>query len=471
MPSTIKKLKHPLFIVFVYLLVHFLIRISLSDTIQVDDREQIITAQFLQLGYNMPQPPLYSWISWVFFQVFDSTLLATTLVKYTLIFLTLFFLWKLLLELFHDQRIVVIAFYSFALMPSFFWHMHQGFTHTILLGFSIIGTVYSLILTKKDNSTKNYLLLGLFISIGLMSKYSFPIFLTALFFALFSIGGYRKIIVSRKVSILLFPLAVIALPHIIWLINNFVEISGQANQKLNLGETLNFHTSSIITFFTSIIGFITPLFLFLIFILFKKNNAKKNHSEEVRLFRNFYIFTFLVSILFTLFIEIPEVKVRWLHPIMMLFPVWFFLEKNNSSLYSEKFTKFFYSFVLALSILVIVIRILQNTVAPELGFAGRLNTPIVKTLEKIPEKYLHSSRLIVKDYSIAAHSLGLFKNNEIFFGRLLNKNFDNNSKYCLFIDIKPTENIKRSLSKGSVSTKYGDKVYEIFYVYADRKEC
>jgi len=46
--------------IFLYILIHFVIRLSLSETIQVDDSEQIFYGQNLQLGYPIPQPPLYT---------------------------------------------------------------------------------------------------------------------------------------------------------------------------------------------------------------------------------------------------------------------------------------------------------------------------------------------------------------------------------------------------------------------------
>ena len=71
-----------------YLLLHLLIRLLFSGTLQLDDAEQIRLSQTLALGYPIPQPPLYSWFSWGLFQLLGSGLLALTLLKYLLIGLT-----------------------------------------------------------------------------------------------------------------------------------------------------------------------------------------------------------------------------------------------------------------------------------------------------------------------------------------------------------------------------------------------
>ena len=63
-------------LIFAYIVIHFLIRILFSQTLQVDDAEQIRLSQALLLGYSLPQPPLYSWLSWGMFQTFGAGLLT-----------------------------------------------------------------------------------------------------------------------------------------------------------------------------------------------------------------------------------------------------------------------------------------------------------------------------------------------------------------------------------------------------------
>jgi hypothetical protein len=65
-------------------------RIFFSHTLQVDDAEQIRLSQELLLGYPIPQPPMYSWLSWGMFQILGTGLLALTLLKYIFITLTFF---------------------------------------------------------------------------------------------------------------------------------------------------------------------------------------------------------------------------------------------------------------------------------------------------------------------------------------------------------------------------------------------
>ncbi len=97
-------IKNPLFWLFVYLIVHFLIRMIFSQTLQVDDSEQIDYAQNLLLGYPIPQPPMYSWLSWIMFKIFGTGLFALTLLKYFLIALTFLFTWLVSGQLFQHLQ-------------------------------------------------------------------------------------------------------------------------------------------------------------------------------------------------------------------------------------------------------------------------------------------------------------------------------------------------------------------------------
>jgi 4-amino-4-deoxy-L-arabinose transferase-like glycosyltransferase len=176
--------------IFAYVTIHFLIRILFSQTLQVDDAEQIRLSQELLLGYPIPQPPLYSWFSWAIFQVFGAGLFTLTILKYVIISLTFWFTWLVSRQLFQHLQTRYIVTFSYLLMPSFAWHMHQGFTHTIMLGFGIILSLHALLSVKDSPNIKNYIYLGLAFGIGLMGKYSFLLFMVAILVSALSINSY-----------------------------------------------------------------------------------------------------------------------------------------------------------------------------------------------------------------------------------------------------------------------------------------
>ena len=331
----------PLYLFTVYLIIHLLIRLFFPDSIQVDDREQIFYAQQLHFGYLMPQPPLYSWLSWLFFQFLGPNIISLSVLKYSLILLTFIYITKISNYLFRDKELIVFSSYSFLLMPSFFWHMHQGFTHTILLGVGIVITIFYLLELNTHINLKSYFGLGVGLSIGFLSKYSFLIFFLIILLTIFFSKDYRSILFNKKIFISALVLFLATFPHYLWLSDNFHDIFLQANERLKVEKSIEFNIKHVILTLESFLGFISPLVLFLVPIFIKNfKNLIKQPEPNLVLFRNFYIVVLISLILFFIFFDIPHIKVRWLHPLMMIFPFWFFLEFKKKSFYSETFKKF-----------------------------------------------------------------------------------------------------------------------------------
>ena len=460
-----------LFWFILYLVAHALIRVFLSETIQVDDREQIIHALSLDYGYRMPQPPLYSWLSFFFFELFGISISTLTTLKYILLFFTGYFILRISDKIHKRKQNQGLVLMSFLLMPSFFWHMHMGFTHTILLGLSIVLTFYSLILLSENSSVKNYLFLGLAISLGFYSKYSYAIFFLLLATSVFIAKPFRRIILDKKIIISLIIFLLTYSPHLLWLIDNLQGIVQMMDNRLQVNKfEINFITN-VANIFLSLLGFIFPLIIFYSFGFRKiyKGIIEKPKNSFLSLLNNFYLILLFIIIVASALHSFPEVKVRWLHPVMMLFPFWFFLliEELNYK-FTKNSIKFFYTLIFVVNLFVFGVRIIQNTIGPGLGHISRLNIPYAELLKKIPRGFLDKSDFIfTKDFDLFAHSLtSLDKKTEIsaigapnYFTR--SPNFKN----CLILSkTKTKDNIE-------IRQKVGSKDFSIYYEIKEIKNC
>jgi len=474
-----KILHHPLFFLFVYLLIHFLLRITLSDTLQVDDREQIFYSQSLHFGYDMPQPPLYSWISYVFFKIFGVQLFTVTFVKYFLIFITFIYLFLAAEIVFKDRTKVKILLSSFLLMPSFAWHMHQGFTHTILLGLAISMTFFYFLKLHFDKKKIYYFLLGISIGIGLLSKYSYLIFLFLTLVSILISKSKKNIILDKAFLITLIVGLLISMPHYSWLIENWSQIFPLAHERLISSNNLTVF-SKFREIILSSIGFLTPLvFVVLLIFLFSiRHLSKKNGKFIPPTIENFldkYFIIMLILLAFSLvLIDIKEVKVRWLHPILMIFPFWLYLKAFKYIDLKNKFLKPFIISTVIFTTLVFLIRIVQMTIAPELGYKGRINTPIVSSLRKIPLSIINEIDTIkTDDYFLGPHIFGVFRDKRIIILKEAFRDIDNsNLKNCLIIwdndGYDDNHKLKFEKFSGKINNKYG---YSLFYKFLDNGNC
>ncbi len=477
----ITALKKPLSWIVLYLLFHVLIRLLFSTTLQVDDAEQIRHAQHLFLGHPIPQPPLYSWLSWGLFKIFGTGLFALTLLKYTLIALTFWLTWLVSGQLFQHLQTRYIATFSYLLMPSFAWHMHQGFTHTILLGLGIILTLHALLSLKENNSIGHYLYFGLALGIGLMSKYSFLLFMIPLFVSAVSISSFRNLIVNQKIFLAIAVFILMIGPHTYWLIQHYQEIFSSIDQKLKVtsDNLLLDRIKSAGQFTGAAITFVIPFSLIFFINSWKKlfnTDNRTPKSDNALLLNRFYLIVIICVLLLAIFVSMPHFKVRWFHPLMMIFPLWMLVRIERKELLSKSIIRWFAGITIIFTILIFSIRITQVTIGPELGNYGRLNRPVVETLNKLPNHLIKNSAIKTQDEFLGAHLLSIYQNNNIIINGVFYQNsvtLDNDKCLLLWDDdenfSKPSAT--KNLESGELVTMTENKKYTLFYVVSPKQEC
>ena len=461
-----------------YILIHLALRVYFSQTLQVDDAEQIRFSQDLLLGYPIPQPPMYSWLSWIMFQIFGTGLLALTLLKYAIISLTFWFTWLVSGQLFQHLQTRYIATFSYLLMPSFAWHMHQGFTHTIMLSFGIVLSLHALLSLKDNPSTKNYIYLGLAFGIGLMGKYSFLLFMVPILISALSINSYRKTILSPKILLAIGVFVLMIGPHAYWLSQHHQEIFSSIDHKLQVtsDNTLIDRVQSVWQFSTAAIAFVVPFALvFLINSWRRLFNADKQLTKQanVLLLNRFYWVIIISIIVLALFVSMPHFKVRWFHPLMMIFPLWMMIRIERQELLSKSITRWFSAILIIFTFLILSIRLLQVTIGPNLGNYGRLNIPIHGTLNKLDNSLLDSSTLKTNDAFLGAHLLSKYPNSTVVIN---NKRYgDLKLSQCLWLwdddDAYVKPNTDNTIKSGQLVTYVAEFKYTLFYALTSKQEC
>ena len=481
MENKIGILLQPHILLTAYLVVHVFIRLFFSQTLQVDDAEQIRLSQELLPGYPIPQPPLYSWLSWGIFQAFGAGLLTLTLLKYTLISLTFWLTWLVSGQLFQHLQTRYIVTFSYLLMPSFAWHMHQGFTHTILLGFGIILSLHTLLSLKENNSIKNYLYFGLSLSIGLMAKYSFLLFIIPLLISAISIASFRKIIINQKTLLSIGVFIIVVGPHAYWLTQHYQEVFLSIDQKLKVtsDNLLVDRIKSVGQFTGAAIAFVVPFSLIFIINSWRKifNIDKQASKDDSSLLLNrFYLIILVSIILLAIFVSMPHFKVRWFHPLMMIFPLWMLTRIERKTPLSKSIIRWFAGVTIIFTVLILSIRIAQVTIGPEIGNYGRLNRPIVETFNKLPVSIVEDSIIKTEDGFIGSHLLSHYqKHNIIIKDRNFRKEHYKDSTQCLWLwdDDTPytVPNINHATTSGALVTMVADTKYTLFYALSPKQEC
>jgi len=219
-----------------YGMLHALVTRIPGPTLALDDVKLNVDTQSLQAGYLPGNPPLYEWLLIAAQQLAGPSLIAVLLVKYALIAAAGLTAYLLAIEITKDRRWAAVTSFSLVLFYQFGWNAHQAFTHTLALIPATLFFWWTLLRLFQRQQFIDYLLLGVSLSLGVLSKYSFIGVAAAAFVAVMLRPESRKALAfPRLIFSLLFALLITS-PHLYWLItqnNNVIEASATRLQGAN----------------------------------------------------------------------------------------------------------------------------------------------------------------------------------------------------------------------------------------------
>jgi len=388
-----------IFAIFIYFIIHTLIRTFISPNIGLDESEQVLLTQTFSWGYNT-QPPLYTWIQYVFFELFGTNVFALSIFKNTLLFLTYLFIYKSTKLITNDKTLSLIAMASLILLPQISWESQRALTHSVLLTTTSSAIAYLLLKIKYSIEKIHigyYFLLGLLISVGMLSKYSFTIFIFAMFVASLFDEKLRKFIFKKEITITLLIIVTLFLPHLLWIIDNITVVTNSTIDKLNpKNETFSFLVG-IVNLFKAIILFLSP-FLIFIFIFFRKSLTNKGN----KFLFTFFIVVIFTLIIFTIFTGSTNFKDRWMQPYFFLMVIYIISKIDTKNLKNSNIVKYFK--VIYFFMFIIIIGLIVRVYFPDISKKySRLNYPFHQLSQQIKELNFNHGFIIAENKSIAGN--------------------------------------------------------------------
>jgi 4-amino-4-deoxy-L-arabinose transferase-like glycosyltransferase len=182
-----------------------------------DEAQYWVWSKSLDFGYYS-KPPLVAWLISLFTMMFGNTEFAVRFPSSILHLLTSIVVYKLAGILFSRKT----AFYSgivYLFLPAVTFSSHFFSTDALLMLFWALAALYTVKALNK-NRIRYWLFIGLFVGLGLLSKYTIVIFYPSLGAYLLFSKQHRKYLLqpwfwlSGIVAVLVF------LPNIIWNMNN-----------------------------------------------------------------------------------------------------------------------------------------------------------------------------------------------------------------------------------------------------------
>ncbi len=310
-----------LFLLF-HLLVWTLVPTISNENLPLDTIEALAWGSNLDWGFNK-HPPFSAFAVEIFYQIFGSQDWAYYFLSQIFVIISFFVVFKFSEEIFNDKNLALLSvlllegifFYNFT-TPEFNVNVAQ-------LPFWALTVYYTWRCIKYDKAI-DYVFLGLFAGLGILSKYLFVYLIIGvkLVFFYFLKKGY---FLNKRIKFSHYFIAgpitlLIILPHLIWLTeNDYITITYGLQRTGGVGNFID-HLIYPITFLAKQIGLLIP-FLLMSFILLKKIKPKINLKDKKLVFLILATIGPIFFMLLTSMIMGAKIRTMWMTPFYLFFGV------------------------------------------------------------------------------------------------------------------------------------------------------
>ncbi len=393
-----------------YFVVSFVVRMLVPNGLRVDESQQAFFSQWLVAGYDT-QPPLYNWFQTMVVSVFGLSIATIAAAKNLVLFLLFLSYYKLAKLVLDDRLFAVIATLSLFTIPQVFWQAQRDLTHTVAQMLLINLFIYSIIKTLKAPSLLSYVMIGVTLGLGMLSKYNFTLVVSgALIAVLLHPQGLKRLLdprflLSLAIAVLIF------LPHGLWLLDN---VGLAANRTLNtmaqdapagaLAKLIKGPTE----FFAQIIVIMAPLVAVYAIVFGRKflGNLRPT-TIWAHFFDTIFLAIALQVLLLVFAIGITSMRDRWVLPFLFLMPIAFCLKMQARGIRAEDFAKRFFVAPLAVMLLVPSFVLIRAHVPALFGRPEAYNAPYQEFVSGIIAEEGRRPGLVLTDGWLASGNLRL----------------------------------------------------------------
>jgi 4-amino-4-deoxy-L-arabinose transferase-like glycosyltransferase len=390
-----------------FLLTHALLRLAASSTIGVDEDEQLVFAQVLAAGYNSNQPPLYTWLVWASTRVLGVNAYATVAIKYGLFLWLSASVFQISRRLLPEPVLPLLAVCALLLMPGFAWNAHHGFTHTMLIT-ALSSAAFAAMLRIMDYGRwLDYGLLGVWLGLGLLAKYNFPFIATALLATAVAVPELRRRLADRRLLLTLGIAGLLVLPHALWLLQGGEHIAQVVAAEVRRDDAsyLSGLGSGLGHLAQSLAEALTPLWVVLLAVFPQAWRPVRNRGPRplgVRLPGAFLASAAALVLLALLSGVMTYFRSRWLIPMVVLLPVYFFARVEWLG-YGPRQVRRYLIIVALVTGLILCIRAAELYLGPSLQHYSKLHVPFTLVGRQLETAGFHRGTIVAGHNFIAGN--------------------------------------------------------------------
>lgn len=390
-----------------YFLLCIALRLAASNSLEIDEAEQAFLSQFLRLGYG-PQPPFYNWLQYGLSQAIGTSLATMTLLKNGLLFLCCLFYGLAARLVLGDRHLSAIAMFGVLSLPPVFLLAQRDLSHTVAALFAVSLFLYGFLRTLTRPSLFSYLLTGIAVGIGAISKYNFVLVPIAAIIAILPERDLRARIFDWRILAAIAAAAIIATPHGIWVLQNLDAASSGTLDEMKEREAEGrlfqaFHGIAALASATIGGSFVTVL-LFGLFAHGKIRQIWQAESQWTRIVGRMIAFCLLGVLLIVLGVAATHVREKWLVLYLVLLPLYLCLKIEAARINAAPGLRLFVPLIATIVIGALVIVSSRAAVRPWFGDYSRLNIPYAAFAETVAKMEGREPALVIaNDKQIAGN--------------------------------------------------------------------
>ena len=362
-----------------YFLLNFLVRMALPDSLERDEAQQILLSQWLAAGYDT-QPPFYNWVQYAVIQVTGPSVFAISLLKNLVLFSAYLAYGLAARTVLKSRDLAIVATLSLLTIPQIAFEAQRDLTHTVAVVFASALFLYGFFRTLAAPSAASYLLTGIAIGIGLISKYNFALLPAAALTAILFDREWRGRVFDRRLLLTIAASAAIVAPHALWLVDHLGLATQRTMAKLGEDGTGLSSSTQVAGGFASlalaVVGFsAVTVAVFAAVFRGRLLKALSHGNRWTALIERMMLVFVLALVLLVVFGGASHIKDRWLTPLLLVLPLYLCLKLEAAGAIDELDLKRFLP--ISLLIMVAVPAILFGRVAAA-GLTGdyqKLNVP------------------------------------------------------------------------------------------------
>ncbi|MDW9477888.1 glycosyltransferase family 39 protein [Sinorhizobium meliloti] len=362
-----------------YCLLSIILKVLRPDSLEIDESEQALLSQYLLLGYGA-QPPFYNWLQYGVVTLFGISVASLAIVKNGLLFLFLLF-YGLTARLLSSSRLApAVAVLGVLTLPPVFLLSQRDLSHTVAALFAVSLFLYGFFRAlKSPPKVGHYLLVGVAVGLGAISKYNFVILPVAALLAILPEAKLRKYLFDWRVLASVAVCAMIVAPHAYWIVNNLGHATGVTVAEMKEGADsarLPHAIQGLVSLAVSALKGVA-LTLAVFGLLFYADVGKILRAESLgtRVIGRMIVACFLIIAFIVVAMDATHIRAKWLALFTALLPLYLTLKIDAADLDPARRLPALFSISGILSVGVIVMLWARVFVGPMIGDYSFAHTP------------------------------------------------------------------------------------------------